>query len=61
MKALQTFMVGFSFTMGLVFIFDGGPWQQPLGAFLVMCAVSEITWLLYTIAEKAGVEWNRRG
>lgn len=51
MKAMQAMITGLAFTMGLVFIFDGGEWQQPFGAGLVFAAMSEITWLLYTIVE----------
>jgi hypothetical protein len=60
MKALQALLVGIAFAMGVVLIFDGGVWQQPVGAGLLFAAISEIAWLLYTICENNGAVWASR-
>ena len=58
-KVLWAVLMGICFSLGLVLLFDGGVWQQPVGFGLVGLAWTELMYVLYNVAEALGLLLRR--
>ena len=54
MKVLLAAAMGLLFALGLMLLFNGGTWQEPVGFFLLALCGTELYYVLYNICEALG-------
>lgn len=61
MKVLLAALLGLLFALGLMLLFNGGRWQEPVGFLLLALCGTELFYVLYNISEALGRDRVRDG